>query len=328
MNDGLTRHTNRKGPLRTERSLSKTEHRQYEKKLIQMRREGCTRYEIAEALNLTVKVVDGWIRGLVGEGKIKPKRSTAVWRDLNSKLVQTIIRMRKQRAPFAEIGAKIGVTREWIRQVVKRIIMIHGEAILEFNQWTIGEIAKIVKLSPSTIRALCSRGTIPCHRRGTSQKGTYLVDNEGLEALRLYRCARHTRCVICQRYLAVNPQSRPLTCSEKCRKKYLIRHRAALIEQGPNRDTLRGWVKELWLKLKGHAIAANEKWLTLTKASQQTGLSKMQLRWLNERAIVATRPHPIKRWRGKPVRMYAASEIRIAKQVYTAALREQKKKGQ
>ena len=81
-------------------------------------------------------------------------------------------------------------------------------------------------------------------------------------------------------------------------------------------NNLGEWQKELWQRLQSHQIPENERRITITEASNLTGLSKMQLSWLRLRRVVSICSHPTLKWRGQPVATYAVSEMEITRQVY------------
>src|SRR5688572_3966631 len=90
-------------------------------------------------------------------------KKVSSWQNLASPRVQTLIRMKKERATDKKIGEAVGCTKERIRQVVKSIKTVHGEEIFasEKKALTIKEAANELGISTWTILYLCDKKEIP-----------------------------------------------------------------------------------------------------------------------------------------------------------------------
>lgn len=227
--------------------------------------------------------------------------------------------MVKRRASLTEIGDALGVTRERARQLIVRITEEHGDVIFASDEtiWTPQEAADELGLNAQTVCRLCQSGEVPTKRRGVNDDGGYLIYEQGMRILRAHPLVtRERKCVICkQTFTYGNHQGRQRICSDECKAQYYRQRRKAYGEQESTLKSLRGWRRDLWQKLQSHHIPKNEEWLTISEAIRRTGLSKMQLVWLRLRKIVTIRPHPANKCRGQPVAAYAASEMKIARQV-------------
>ena len=246
--------------------------------------------------------------------------------------IKIILEMVKQRAPLQAIANAIGLTtREGAKKAITRITKDHEGEVLEPEQlWTIAEAAQELELRaevtqelravhPVTIRRVCNHGEIPHHRFGT--RGRYIIDRVGMEALRRRFLVREcVTCVICSTEFLHewDEGSRQVCSANACIKEHYRRSRANLKEKEPSLDSLRGWQKDLWERLQEHTVPEDEEWVSVGEAAACSGLSKMQVYWLQVRRIVTSRRHPEKRWRGQPVTLYASSEIEIARQVFEA----------
>jgi len=230
--------------------------------------------------------------------------------------------MVKTRATLQEMGDELGCTREWVRQVIGWMRQGHGDQIFASEEaiWTPQEAASELEVSPNIVSVLCRSGEIPTRRRGVNEDGAYLIYEEGMRLLRVHLMVKKKRvCVVCGHTFDAG-NIRMITCSEKCSKKRHYQQREKYTDQDPTIDSLRGWKKELWQRLQSHQIPKNEKWLTLSGAVQLTGLSRMQLAWLRLRNIVTIHHDPgrIATRTGKPMALYAASEMKIARQIFKA----------
>lgn len=229
--------------------------------------------------------------------------------------MQTIIEMKKQDATLEQIGNALGVTRERARQLIDKIVKKHGEEIFELKQplWTVTEAANEFGVSYRTVQGLCNRGEIPYRRRG---KRAYRIDNIGIKALRQYFS---DKCYVCEKKIEYSGGSRHKICeSAACIKERRKQNHAKTVEKLPSLISLGERQRNLQIRLHLRLLPKSEEWIPLSKAVARSGLSQTQVSWLKQRKILSIRFHPIQKWRGKPLTLYAASEIEIARQVYTA----------
>lgn len=296
--------------------------------IIKLRNDGLTNHEIANSLKVNYSTLIGIVSELIKEGCISPNyHRNTVRRDLNSKLAQTIIGLKKQGATLKEIGNAIGgVTRERARQIIKRIAKEHGGDVFIPDEpfWTISEITSKIGLSQYCIRLLCRRNKIPCKRR-IGIRHEYLLTQESIDALARYvkekkekRICKICGCLLNSRLYDV------LVCSPECYKKYCQRYREKLFVQKITSNNLRSWRLKLWQMLQFHKLPKNEQWVTISEFAKKTGLSQTQVCWLAKRKIIVTHNHPTKKWLidGKtPILMYSASQAQIVRQVYEEYVR-------
>ncbi|MDP2587813.1 MAG: helix-turn-helix domain-containing protein [bacterium] len=303
---------------RGRRYLSEEKRAKRAEQIVKLRQVGYSNEDIAEVLGLSVSYTYSVIRKLVSEGKLAPPLGKEVkWRDLENESTQTIIKMVKHRSTLAEIGNRLGLTKERVRQLILLIRQAHGEEVFATDNplWTSKEVADKLGVTAVRINQICDSGEVTCRRRG-SDSGVWLIQESEIDKLEEHHLITGTRtCTICDKTFVYKAGlgSRQV-CSDKCLEEYHRQRRAAYADQQPSLDSLVGWRKDLWQRLQSHRIPKNEEWLTITSAARRSGLSKMQLRWMRLRNIVTIRPHPVKTWRGQPVATYAASEMAIARQ--------------
>ena len=235
---------------------------------------------------------------------------------LENKRVQTVIAMVKQRAPLREIGTATSVSHETVRNLIKKIAQEHGKEVFESSKpfWTVAEAADEIGVDPTAIRRICSQDKISYQRRSNQQKSTYLIDEVGMKTLRERFSGR---CSICRQESVNKKGYRHQVCSNAaCIRERYRRSRTNMLEKEVSLESLRGWRKDLWERLQDRLLPEDEEWIDRHEAIARSGLSKMQVSWLQLRSIVTTHPHLEKKWRGKPITLYAASEIEIARQVF------------
>lgn len=313
-------------------TLSAAEKQSRKEYVLELRQRGCRNQEIAGKLGLSISTVAATTTELIRDGKIESIRGNehlATWKKLTSERVQTIITLRRQRATNEEIGSVLGITRERARQLIKKITETHGEQILEPQErlWTTTEAAELMGMRLRRVSLLCRKGEVP-YRLRVGEKQTYLLDKEGIEALRHYpQLGRERVCIICEQPFTPK-HSQQKTCSPKCRVSQRARRCQSYYRQvsqkEPTSDNLRGWVKKVWERLHLRKQHENEAWLTFSQALQRAEVKKIQLSWLRRRKIVSTQPGPINNF-GRATFHYAASEMDIVRQVYQKWLKKQQK---
>ncbi len=232
--------------------------------------------------------------------------------------IKKIIALKKKRATLQEIGDQLGVTRQRAQQLVNEIIDEQGEDVFNgrVKWWTVSEAATKLNAPPSVITELCVASKIECRRR--SEKGTYLIGNPGMKQLRAHpRISKRATCVVCHKSFKRSTRGARTVCSKKCEQVRWEQHRQNYRSKPPTHDSLQGWHKILWEKLQSQVLSSKkEKWLTLAEAKNKTGFTKEQLYWLRFRKIVTVHPDPVKKWRGQPVLLFAASQMEIAGEVF------------
>lgn len=240
-----------------------------------------------------------------------------------------IIQKKQERAPFLEIGAELGMSAQRAQQLHKQLLQERPEAeeLLKTKFRTAGDAAREVRASPGLVRRLCIEGQIPhTERNGLKRHVVLLLTDEGIEALRLHPAVSlERRCVICRRFF--QRRSRRGDCpacpDDGCQREYQRQCHVACANREATLDTLSEWHRELLQRLQNHQPPPDEKWLTVSEAARCSGLSTMVVSWLKTRKILTTHDHPTKIWRRqRPVQLYAASEIFIARQVFESFKRQ------
>lgn len=313
--------------------LSEEACREYEEKIIELRKLKYSDKKIASVLGISKILVSRLTIPLIKDGRISHRQKgikrAAAWRDLGNDRTKMIVGMVRRCATLQDIGNALGVSRERARQLIKKISEEHGEHLFTSDKtfWTVPEAADELKTSASIISAICTAGEVSCRRRGTiidRKKGTRLIDSDSLEVLRNHpRVTRQKVCVMCGATF-ITSNRRGLMCSDSCRDKRRLQTRYC--NERPTPDRLHGWHMELYIRLQSHCLPEHENWLAIFEAQRRTDLSRMQLTYLRTRNIVTIRPHPAKTWGGKPVATYAASELAIAKEVWEEFQRQHPKK--
>lgn len=236
--------------------------------------------------------------------------------------ISIIIALVKQRATLEKIGKKIGRTTERARQLIKQIVQQKGRKVFKTKNplRTAREMAKKIGTTAKIINQICANGEVACKRRGDSIKSIWLIRASEIKNLKAHPLIKRQRiCVICKKtFVYKYVQENKQTCSQECSKEFSRQRRAAYADQEPTLESIEGWRKDLWQRLQSHCIPKDEKWLKISEASKYTGLSEMQLKWLRHRNIVTIKYDPSRTWRGKPMTIYAASEMEIARKVFEA----------
>lgn len=299
------------------KTAKREERRVLEEQIIELRSQGRSDAEIADLLKVSKPRVCYIAHCLICENRIerrfpgRPLGRTKI--DLASERVQTILTMMKSGARYREIGKALGVSHGRVEQIIRRIRRDHGDAILDAGLVSCVQAAQELGILPLTLQRRCRAWGITMYRRGWH--GTFISTSD----LAVLRETMSKQCVICNK--AFTPLKRGKTaniCSMRCsNERSRIRYQE--VRDG-KRDLSRvnQWYAELIAKLRGRAVPPDEQWLVLSKAVQRGGLTRMQVIWLGYRQILSRKPDPVRMWRGKPITLYAASELDIAKEVYKA----------
>lgn len=306
-------------------AMTKAERKRRTQTVKRLRKRGLSSQQIANKSGLSIWVVKMIITQLQQDGEVRPYpvgRRPDKGKPVRQKI---IIRMKRNGATQAKVGAALGVTRQRVQKLCKEIKCTYGKDVFAFHrpQWKISEAAAILKVSAGIIVGLCRKKEIPCKRLPSS----YVIGEAGMKALQRHpRITGKRICIACQRVFAYTPGKYKgfLVCSEKCVKKARRKCRQKLIKSELNLNSLHGWYKRLYERLAAYNPPSAEKFLTLSQAAKTFGLSQTQMWWLGTRGIITTGQHLIKRWRGQSVITYAASELKIAGEVYRASLKRKK----
>lgn len=234
-----------------------------------------------------------------------------------------IIEARRQEFGFEEIGEVLGITRQWAQEIAKEIMAKKGENIFQAEDplLTIDEVAKRLAVPASRIRQMCHDQCIAHVVRRAGKYHKLFILKSHVEELKNHPRileVRERQCVVCNKRIVRRHAKRRLhaTCSKKCSQENTRRQYERGCKRKPSSKSLTGWRKILWEKLRRHEIPEDETWLTFGQAVEYTGLSKMQVEWLRMKRVVKIRPLTKRKRRGKWVRVYPQSQLRIARQVF------------
>lgn len=165
--------------------------------ICRLRHDGYSNPEIAERLALPVKTVGNVAYKLIQEGRIdRNPRGRPLSDKVRRKRDGQVIEMVQRRSTLEEIGKALGVSREWVRKLIRQVVKKHGEAVFETDNplYTLTEAAGVLRVNHRILTQLCAAGDIPCQRRG---KSAYLIHKVTLKALRRHPAiTKKRRCVI------------------------------------------------------------------------------------------------------------------------------------
>lgn len=289
--------------------------RQRETQILAMSREKTTA-EIAQALTISAATVRNVRAGLTSQGRLvrkKPGPGSSCSK-IESERVQTIIRLKQNAYTNVMIGQELGITREWARQLVKKIINCHGPEVFErtgdgMQFWTIAEAAKTTNCPINYIHCLLNRGQLSSVKKG---KFIYL-DKIGLQQL---KASFQQNCVVCGQTIVCWGRGRKTKiCGQsKCQAAHRAGIRQACQNQEPSAESLRGLGRIIFLRLQNYRIPDDEQWLLLKEACERSGLTLMRLGWLRLRRVIPVKESAKRRY-GKIAYLYPASVMDIIREL-------------
>ncbi len=294
--------------------------------------------QIADKIGVVVRHVHKARRLLIAQKmvqKMSGVNPSAFWRNLADEKTQLIISMvNNQNATLEQIGFALGgLSREYVRQVIDAITTLYGEKIFTPSHgfYTIAEASDLVGgISVEAIRDLCRDGKISSKRRSTARRAKFLLDEEGIEALRQHIMFRlkevETACVVCGKVflwcLEDSSSVAPILCgSKKCRQERRSQTMKVLCACLPTLESLHEeWQRQVFMRLKEHELPEDDRWVPVDQAFQLAGVSIAQLYHLRRRRVVATMDHPTQKANktGRLVKLYSASQMAIIKEAYEA----------
>jgi hypothetical protein len=287
--------------------------------IIKLRNEGRLNREIANMLDLPMWRVSNIVSVLLVEGKLQKRKkgnqnNPACWRDIKDERTQTIINaMRERRSTLQEIGKVLGVTGERVSKLIAKIAQTHGIKVFEPQEqlWTVAQAARELGVSAHAIHGMGTRGDVSFHRRSKGSTPA-LINKAGMDVIRQ---RLSLICTVCgkQFIYKLGQGSRKACLDASCLKE--LGRRKGFVQKEPSAESLRGWRKDLWEILQNRQILKDEKWVPISEAVLRSGLTKMQIIWLQKRRVVRVCTDPKKKWRGQPIKLYGASEMDIARQV-------------
>ena len=285
--------------------------------------QGKTYQEIADSCGVCALTISHRVRELIQEGTIKSRKSIrdrcyASQREKRAITLRQIVIMYDQMATYEQIGKIFGVTRERVRQRIKRATSETGQRIFQARENFIGLAEARSRLSVrvplASLKKAFASGEIPGIQNIYSIK-TY-IDCRHWEMVEQWaRDTQSRRCVACGKVFIIARHSncRRISCSNECA---VIR--SAQTRQQHNPNQFRGWRKQVAIKLANYHITDQEVWLGAFQAMRYAGLTYMKLRYLAKCGIIATRDHPSKKWGDKPTLTFSLGQLDVVKEVLLA----------
>ncbi len=291
---------------------------QRDEQLIALRQQGFRNSEIIAKLGSPRKAITKRISRLIGQGRLERRSGgqPAIPLDRESGRFKAIVALTREGAILDEIGEALGgLSRERARQLRNKIIKIHGPEVLRppEKRWTTAEAAGDLNVLSKTFWGIASELKL-----GRRQGRVRIFTRQDLDQIRAHlESRRRSICQVCGKEFFHDGSHPRIVCNEKtCQKK-----RRWLLSNTPVKpEELKGWRKELWDALREHVIRANERWLVRSEAARRAELSEMQFEYLRTKGFLTVRNHPtlVASRSGKPVRLYASSEIAIVRRLNEA----------
>lgn len=286
-------------------------------------RAGQTQSEVADALKVSHHTVFHVIRREAPElvSVLRQRwREQCRQRGVKAKRNAVIAERFRSGQTLQEIGDAYGLTRERVRQIVRRqdpdAVKPPADTI------TLEEVARQWGASPSRLRLYARRMNL------TRWHGDYRLTIEDREKLRaaLSPCCR--QCGVPLPFLCVG-----VLCSEGCRtvraKKSAAATRQRLLSTPAHEGNLTGWAQEAFRaleKLPDRGRAGE--WAYFSEARELAGITHMQLSWLTGRGVVDTTSDPAvcHMVTKKPLRRYYVAQMRAVAGAYRAWRRKQERR--
>lgn len=275
-----------------------------------------------------------YLAQLMSEGRAKPLKTGPKESpyDINNPRVQTIIRMKKTScATLKEMGVALHLTKERVRQLVKKIARSHGPEVFSpevKTLWTIKEAAALFQVRREPIMLMCRHQKVSFRRRG---KWQYLITKEGMDALKLYFSPKERTCANCGEKFTKKSfaHERKFCYKNACEKRQRWHQRNNyLADKGKITAALKGWRKALWEAIQKRVVAGNENWVEFPRAVEVSGLSIGQVSYLRICGIISTRFKPETRKTKKENRvrrgesLYSLGEMEIVREIMDKAKQE------
>lgn len=277
-----------------------------EENIFRLRKAGKKNHDIACLVGLSYGKVCTITAQLVRKGRLPDGRGRFTDVEVRSKRRSVILRMRRAGATLAEIGRKLGVTRERARQLHDALEADRGPVPCEWL--TIPRAAALLGASKSTLNQLRLQGALPVKRGAQG----FLLSQRDLKKVRhLLKKRRSRKCVNCGRKFESDIIHK-LLCSLACRRQWSWRLQKKRLRTPASKGVVRGWPRRLWELLRDRPLPANEEWLSRREAARRSGLNISQLFWLRRRGIMRSR-----RLQGASRQhLLAASEVELARKIW------------
>lgn len=288
--------------------------------------DGLSYKEISNRVGLTTETVyKHIILPAISRGEIlsRPrKKRKSLLREADgtmTELSRSILNLRKQGSSQRAIGRIFSVSGERVRQQLRSIVDYFGVDFLEQSAVSFTEVVRRIKgLNQVNLRQICQSGEVSYIQNIHTRKKFFTPDDLGRLEEYINRKKQRT-CSVCGKayalpYIPTDRKPARTYCDRKGSCYYIYRQRH--IRLNLNQESLKGWRKAVYLRLKDglDSIDDNE-WIGLKEACNISGLTYMQVIHLAKQGIVVTHPSANRTWRGQPVTLYSSTQAEIIRQV-------------
>lgn len=274
------------------------------------------RYSVEKAGLVWVKRRPGRPRTESTEGESRKARKRRWYRRLFE-----IRRLHRLGLTSNQIGRELKplLTGSRVRELLVEIRMLFGSQALMRNFVTLSQAGQLTGISEAVIRGWCAEGYLLCYESGAN--GQIVLGQAGLAEL--FWLVEPDNQHVCQNpdcqasFIHTRRQTR--TCSTKCsnRLRDLERQRRGFhTNPGKTTHQVGSWQNQLEKALASQRLASDEQWVSLAKAVRCSGLSAMQVMWTGRTELLATEEGDKHNRYGQPVKLFAVSQLLIAKRVY------------
>jgi len=292
---------------------------------IKLYREGHTYAKMADDISLPDWKIKKIARELIAKGRIvfvdrirKHRRKKTEKDPWNNNIFLYVLLSTRAGRSLSEMAKAMGKSYEWMRQKKKEAKGKFGWIKNTEQERQDKENKELIEVAAKELgtEAVNLERRLFGKRMKSGTKTEILVT-----VLEKYKKEKWGVCENCdQKFIRKQAGKRKFCYELKCKRKMeSIAHKRTALKTGAapiNRKSLRTrWIVELFERLEKSNLSENDEWLTVKEAINKCGASQMQIRWLGQRRILTKGKHPVKRWRGQPVDVYPASQIRIINEI-------------
>ncbi len=275
---------------------------------------GSTKEEIALDLGVRLGTIRDYIRTLGMKVASVPTRKKPVRCKTarRLKLEEAIIAGIDANLTLNAIGLLLDISRERVRQIVDEM---KEEGILSAdftNAVTAYEAARRSGLSHDKVYDACKYGLVKCFKAYGGKGVLYRILPSELESLALaVELLNQKCCPVCRKYFHPVPKSGYRgCCSSICSNQRYKEVRKAEKRKGICNPNC------LAMKIKAKLPKPDGSWLSLAEAVAKYNVTDIRFRHLADNGVLATRDHPTKISKGKPVKQVSGNQAEFISQVY------------
>lgn len=217
-----------------------------------------------------------------------------------------LLQLADQHLTLEQIGDHFGLTKERIRQLLERF----GRVTTKPPHITINGLAHLLKASRHCIKPLV-RDDDWIIRGNSRIKPTAIP-----RIISEFRESRRIPCKQCGKIFVTDGYS--VTCSDQCHeKRRLTAHKRPYTLHNPKQRFRCAWIRDLYQLNLPESQTATE-WITIAQAIHQTGLAQPDIRYITNKGLIRSQPHPTRTWRytQKPITLIAKTDIHTAAELY------------